>query len=437
MINQMNKILILVGALLFFCIPNTNAQSKFGEDENACKENLSIFREFYKQKNYADALNPWRWTFINCPASSGNIYKNGPKIIKAKLKSEKENKDAYVDTLMLIFDQRIKYGFGEKGYVLGLKGYELVITDKNRSAEAYDILDQAIKLTGNKSDFRAVYGFMKSVVNLEKSGQKTKEDVLNTYNIVASIIDYNIINESKYTKYFVQYSEKIEALYTPYANCQDLVLLFGNKFNQNKDKISFLKRVVKNLKSLKCYENDLYLKVLESLKLIQPNFETERDIFDYYFVNKKYLQAYNIISNCLDSYANDMSNEELIKLKMDIANTARLCGKYVSAINLVNEVISENDKFGEAYMLKGNIYVSGASACGSDFENKTVYWLAVDIFKKALKFKDTKLKASKSINTYSKYFPDKETCFFNGLESGQSYNIGCWINKSTIVRTID
>ena len=50
---------------------------------------------------------------------------------------------------------------------------------------------------------------MKSVVNLEKSGQN-KEDVLNTYNIVASIIDYNIINESKYTKYFVQYSEKIE-----------------------------------------------------------------------------------------------------------------------------------------------------------------------------------------------------------------------------------
>ena len=88
-------------------------------------------------------------------------------------------------------------------------------------------------------------------------------------------------------------------------------------------------------------------------------------------------------------------------------------------------------------MLKGNIYVSGASACGSDFEKKTVYWLAVDMFKKALKFEDTKLKASKSINTYSKYFPDKETCFFNGLESGQSYNIGCWINKSTIVRTID
>ena len=103
MINQMNKILILVGTLLFFCITDTNAQTKFGEDENECKENLSIFREFYKQKNYADALKPWRWAFLNCPASSGNIYKNGPKIIKAKLKSEKENKDAYVDTLNVDF----------------------------------------------------------------------------------------------------------------------------------------------------------------------------------------------------------------------------------------------------------------------------------------------------------------------------------------------
>jgi hypothetical protein len=68
---------------------NISAQSKYGTDENACKENLSMFREYYKQKNYQDALSPWRWAFKNCPASSGNIYKNGPKIIKEKIKIDK------------------------------------------------------------------------------------------------------------------------------------------------------------------------------------------------------------------------------------------------------------------------------------------------------------------------------------------------------------
>ena len=73
--------------------------------------------------------------------------------------------------------------------------------------------------------------------------------------------------------------------------------------------------------------------------------------------------------------------------------------------------------WGDAYMSLGNIYVSGATVCGNEFNQKTVYWIAVDAFQKALKDEKTKSKASKSINTYSKYFPDTEICFFNGVKS--------------------
>ena len=66
MINIMAKrTVILVGIILFsFSI---SAQDKFGVDEQKCKENLSMFREYYKQKNYVDAYTPWIWTFNNCP----------------------------------------------------------------------------------------------------------------------------------------------------------------------------------------------------------------------------------------------------------------------------------------------------------------------------------------------------------------------------------
>ena len=85
MINMMRiKTIILVGITLFSF--NISAQNNFGGDEQKCKENLSMFREYYKQKNYIDAYSPWIWTFINCPEASQNIYKNGPKIIKQKIK---------------------------------------------------------------------------------------------------------------------------------------------------------------------------------------------------------------------------------------------------------------------------------------------------------------------------------------------------------------
>ena len=128
MINRMIKKRV-VSAIIVLIGFGANAQSKFGADSVACIENLSLFREYFKQKSYADALNPWRWTFNNCPKSSGNIYKNGPKIIKARMNIDPENKSAYIDTLMMIFDQRIQY-FGKEGYVLGLKGYELIRVDK-------------------------------------------------------------------------------------------------------------------------------------------------------------------------------------------------------------------------------------------------------------------------------------------------------------------
>ena len=66
-----------------------------------------------------------------------------------------------------------------------------------------------------------------------------------------------------------------------------------------------------------------------------------------------------------------------------------------------------------------------------------MYWVAVDAFKKALNNEDTKARASKSINTYSKYFPTTEICFFNGVESGKAYTVACWINKTTTARTSD
>ena len=48
MINKMmKKFIILVVAIL--AVFSVGAQSKYGADEQKCKENLSMFREYYKQ----------------------------------------------------------------------------------------------------------------------------------------------------------------------------------------------------------------------------------------------------------------------------------------------------------------------------------------------------------------------------------------------------
>ena len=120
-----------------------------------------------------------------------------------------------------------------------------------------------------------------------------------------------------------------------------------------------------------------------------------------------------------------------------LADAYRSRGNYSSARNAVYEALNLKKGWSEAYLNLGNIYVAGAKSCGAGFEKQTVYWVAIDCFRKALSDIETKDRASKSINTYSKYFPTQEDCFFNGIEPGGTHTVECWINQSTTVRTSD
>jgi len=432
MINRMIKKLAAVLIVVVIGL-GANAQSKFGADSVLCVENRSIYVQYFKSKNYSDALKSWRWAWKNCPEANENTFRHGPKIIKDRMKVDPENKSAYIDTLMMIYDQRIQY-FGKKGYVLGLKGYELIEADKDRSEEGLGYLKQSLDLEGNNASVQAVYGYMKAMVRLENSGSKTKVDVLEAYAIVSKIMDFNIANKSKATKNFVKYSEKIENLFTPYANCEDLITMLSIKFNPATEDVSFLKRATKLLADKDCSTHQLFFDASSRLYELEPSASSADKMAKMSIAKGKSTAAIEFANKAIEMEEN--ANQKAIYY-LTLAIAYRNSGSYASARNAVYSALDIRSGWAEAYMNLGNIYIAGAKTCGDDFEKSTVYWVAVDAFKKALSDEDTKIRASKNINTYSKYFPAKEICFFNGVEAGKPHTVECWINKTTIVRTSD
>ena len=116
------SMLVLVQLILLGSFSAMAQDDKFGSDPDKCKENVSLYREYYKQKNYEDAILGWRWAFANCPAATKNIVINGPKIIKHQIEKHKDNPEmrkAYLDTLYMIYDKRIELYPKDKGYSLG------------------------------------------------------------------------------------------------------------------------------------------------------------------------------------------------------------------------------------------------------------------------------------------------------------------------------
>ena len=84
----MKHIILITLATITFCFAESKpiVESKFGQDSISCVTNISLYREYVKQKNYEDAIGPWRKAYIDCPKASKNIYIDGAKIFNYIIK---------------------------------------------------------------------------------------------------------------------------------------------------------------------------------------------------------------------------------------------------------------------------------------------------------------------------------------------------------------
>tara|TARA_Y100001933_G_scaffold139383_1_gene138204 strand:- start:1575 stop:2864 length:1290 start_codon:yes stop_codon:yes gene_type:complete len=426
-----NFVFILIFALSY---GESFSQSKYGIDSISCITNLSLFREYYKQKNYKEALTPWRWTFQNCPKASGNIYKNGPIIIKSLIKARPEQKKEYVDTLMLIYDQRIEY-FGNEGYVLGRKGADLLRYDKSKFLDANQILARSIAMQKNSSDAGAILAYFNTLDLMVKNEIILEDSLLNRYSFLMSIIDYNLKKNDKKSKFYQKTSDAINKKIVNYIDCGKIENIFKQKFTINNNDTDFVNRLYNILSKQNCTETEFHFQVSKRLYEMLPLSSSASKLGKICIKRKEFNQAIEYFDMAVE---NEVDKDKKAKYLLEKADAYRISKNYSNAILTAKQSIELKKNWGEAFITIGNIYVAGAGNCSSDFEKSTVYWVAVDYFTKALSDESANEIARKSINTYSKYFPTKEECFFNGsLQSGDSYTVECWINKRTTVRTSD
>ncbi len=431
---MIKNFIITLTLTLSFSIGEAFSQAKYGADSISCVTNLSLFREYYKQKNYAEALNPWRWTFQNCPSASGNIYKNGPTIIKSMIKNRPDKKQEYVDTLMQIYDQRIEY-FGNEGYVLGRKGADLLRYDKTKFLEASEILARSIYLQKNNSDAGAVLAYFNTLDIMVKKDLMSEDTLINKYSNLINIIDYNIKKNDKKSKFYLKTSDIINKKIVDYIDCIKIENIFKEKLSLKNNDTAFVKSLYDILSKQKCNSTEFYFYVSKSLYKMSPTPSLASKLGKICIKRNDYGQAIKYFDEAIK---NEFDNNKKAKFLLEKADAYRISGNYRNAILTAKKTNDLKKNWGESLILIGNIYVAGANKCSSDFEKSTVYWVAVDYFTKALSDVETSERAKKNINTYSKYFPTKEECFFNGsLQTGDPYTVECWLNTRTTVRTSD
>ena len=166
--------------------------SKYGHgvDSANCRKTLSLYKTYYNQKNFDMAMGFWRKAFYECPLSSKNMHLHGTRMFKTFY--TQTNERAYIDSLIMVYDARIKY-FGEEAYQkgrLGLDLWDLGSEDPELLQLSYATLGNAISLDPYRTNPNILMIYMAATQRLFDSEVISNEDVINNYGQVSEILEF-------------------------------------------------------------------------------------------------------------------------------------------------------------------------------------------------------------------------------------------------------
>ncbi|MGL5683380.1 MAG: tetratricopeptide repeat protein [Marinifilaceae bacterium] len=413
--------------------------SKYGVDSVKTIENASIYTEFVKQKNYKDALPAWRYVYQNAPRFQLNTYVRGEEILTGMFKETKDY--AYIDTLMMVYDQRIKY-FGDharysEGYILGKKGADLYRFGRKNDEtkkQAYTYLTKSFDMEGSKSHPVTVQIMFFAAGELLEHDAITKEEYINLYSKISDYMAKGIEKAAK-PEVFVEMKQKVDGLFfqAGAADCETLNTLLTAKYEANKEDMANLKEISTLLRRMECVDLPLYATIAEQIYQQEPTADAAYSLAIMFLKRQEFDKTEAYLREAI-SKSDDVAAKGEYSLRLSQIMLSK--GKLQEAKRYALEAIKGNPNSGAAYILIGKAYALESKNYGEDdFDKSSVFWAAVDKFVRA-KSVDPSVasEADKLISTYEQYFPSKDEAFFRSINAGSTVKLGSWINESTTAR---
>ncbi|WP_321288065.1 tetratricopeptide repeat protein [uncultured Sunxiuqinia sp.] len=409
--------------------------------------NLSMYDQFYKQDDYKSAMKPWRMVYNKYPKSTLNLYIHGSNMYEYLINNTEDwdQKNAYIDSLISIYDRRIKY-FNQKGYVRGRQGTDLLkfkLANENLDDDqlksilktGYGYLEESINLQKKESEVAVLVVFMQATKRLFIMGELPKDQVAANYQTASDIINNYLKTEPESEKYLTA-KDLVDRLFqtSGAADCEALISLYEPQYDEIIQNVDDLKKMLRILDRRDCTDSELFATASEKLYDLEPSAEAAFNMARLFVKRDQFDRAKEYYQNAIKS---ETDKELLAKYYYELG--LFIFAKendFQKARDLARKAIQNNPNSGRAYILLGDIYAQYSKYYGeSDFEHASLYWLAVDYYQKAKRVDpDVFASANEKIAIYKRYFPDKETMFFQGFQEGQSYTIGSWINETTKAR---
>lgn len=403
-----------------------------GEDSTRCLRNTSLYSTYYENKDYNMAVQFWRPVFYECPGSSKNTYIKGEAMFKEFFR--KTGNKAYIDTVMMILDQRTKY-FNEehsnslrKAFAL----YEFGGNDPDFAKQCYDLIRNVMNVSPQSFDH--TYSSLYMAITAKCYALKLIEapEVITAYSQSMKVVDNQLSRKPDNGRY-LEARKNIDAVFrsSGAASCENLEHLFTADVDNNPGDTAMLRKVITLLTETGCKDSELYYKTATNLYKSDPSAASAAQLAEMNVARKKYNEAEKYYTEAIE-----LETDNLVKsgLLTKLATLELASDSKQAARDFARAAYSLDPTNGNALFIIAESYAG--SRIGDTFENQTVYWVVVDYLVRARNTDPTlREQIDERIAIYSRLFPSKEEAFFRSLvEEGVPYQVGGWINESTTVR---
>lgn len=451
----------------------------WGPDSSETVKNYSLYREFFKQKAYDDALPYWRYVMTNAPAARKTPYLDGEDMYTAMLEAqyttvckdgtelegwERSSKckehdgfkeyqikdeakaEAYMDSIDQLYSKRIEH-FGEEGYIWALRSRLLKNYKPDLEDSIHQLRAKSIEIDAESSMYDIVY-YQYIDVRGQLVDKKIDADKFNElYDELYGIMEYNAENHDseKTAAQYEKYGEKMEAWREKYeeildnqkanaaTDCPTVKEVWGAKYRENPNDMKTVKTVYSRLKRNRCTSDPMFMELMLKMYELEPKGSLARYIAVQYQKRKDYDTAMSWYKKSLDTET-DITKNASTYLKL--AKMEQIKGNYSQARNYARDAAKMRAGWGDPYMLIGNLYASSGKKVSDGLGGRSVYWVAVDMYAKAKEIDPAVAsEAQQKINKFAGAFPTKEDVFLKLQKSpGSSFVVGCWIQQRTTIR---
>ena len=459
---------ILLSVVVLFVIKGNKV---FGQDNQECIQNLSIFAEFAKVKNYDEAYAPWMAVRNECPQLNRAIYSYGERILKDRIKNgSDEVKFSAKEDILVFYDQwatnfPVHKKKSQLGDVISKKAQAMLDYQLGDLKTVYNTFDEAFtKDPSSFSNPKHLYNYFKTFYDRYKQNdpEVTTELLFNKYEEISEKFESESVALAKKSDIILKKEEagtplssrearnkrvyavnsnaigtflsNLDAIIAKEATCENLVPLYKENFDENKGDVIWLKRAASRMDSKECSDDPFFVTLVEALHNLEPSADSA-----YYLgiLNDKGGNSEEALKYYEESIALQTDVYKKAKILLKIANKFKVAGRKSKARSYANKALSFQPSLGRAYLLISNMYASSANNCGdTQFNKRAVYWLAAEMARKAARV-DPSLKniANKTAVSYEGRAPSKTDIFTEGNQ-GQVIKFNCWISGSVTVPSL-